>query len=149
LRPVGGHLRDEVSKKGKEPGRKAIVEVRFGTVALKSPARPNSKGKSKPLTIDAVWVEEVRAPGKAEPLEWMLLTNVGVRSFEEAMERICWYRRRVDIEAYHQVLKWGCTVEDCGLGDKEAGLTVLWRGWQRLTDISATWRLLQEKHTRG
>ena len=34
-------------------------------------------------------------------------------------------------------------------GDREPGITVIWRGWQRLTDISATWRLFQEEHTGG
>lgn len=28
-------------------------------------------------------------------------------------------------------------------GDKEPGVTVIWRGWQRLTDIVATWQLMR------
>jgi hypothetical protein len=34
-------------------------------------------------------------------------------------------------------------------GDKDPGLTTLWRGWQRLTDIAATWRLLRPPEVVG
>ena len=175
-------------------------------------------------------MKEVQAPAGVESVEWMLLTNVGVRSLEDAIERVSWYRKRMEIEAYHKVLKSGCAVEDCRLGkserlkpyltlcsiiawrlfwmtkinreqpdalctavlaehewkalyciihrttklpeklptvkeairwigqlggflgrkgDKEPGITVIWRGWQRLTDISATWCLFQDEHTCG
>ena len=33
--------------------------------------------------------------------------------------------------------------------DGEPGVTVIWRGWQRLNDIAATWRLLNSPLTYG
>ena len=34
-------------------------------------------------------------------------------------------------------------------GDKEPGVTVIWRGWQRLNDIADTWLLLYPDQTYG
>jgi hypothetical protein len=67
----------------------------------------------KPIRLSAVYVEEVYPPEGVTPLEWMLLTNVPVNNFEDALERIQWYCQRWCIELYHKVLKSGCRVEDC------------------------------------
>ena len=50
-----------------------------------------------------------------EPIEWLLLTNTAVASFEEAHQVIGWYCCRWQIEVFHKVLKSGCRVEDCRL----------------------------------
>ena len=34
-------------------------------------------------------------------------------------------------------------------GDGESGVTVIWRGWQRLNDIATTWLLLHPDETCG
>ena len=149
-------------------------------------------------------------PAAATALEWLLLTTVPVLTFNDAVERIRWYRQRWQIEVYHKILKSGCAVEKCQLataarlarflalfaiiarqqpdapctvvladhewralnahfrrsvqsparvptvaeamlwiarlggflarrGDGHPGATVIWRGWQRLNDISDTW----------
>lgn len=223
--PVKGCLEVEVPAKDNQPERTASVEIRFASVILAPPYRPKSQIKEEigPINIDAVWVKEINAPAGAEPLDWKLLTNVPVRTFEHALERVSWYRKRWNIETYFKVLKSGCKVEDCRfetaerliryitlmsiiawrlfwmtiisrtapyapcnvvlaehewkalyntihrtrdlpkqlptvrqvvhwiaklggfLGrkcDKEPGITAVWRGWQRLNDISATWLLL-------
>ena len=204
-----------------------IVSVRFCSVTLKPPWRPKSLEKD-PLPAVTVYVfltQEVDPPADVTPLEWLLLTNVPVYSFEDAVERVKWYRCRWHIEVYFKVLKSGCKVEDCRLQtaerlkryltlssviawrlywlthinrhypnapcitiltqyewqalyatihrstvlpqeiptvrqavrwiaqlggflgrkrDGEPGVTVIWRGWQRLNDISATWLLLHK-----
>ena len=220
--PVRGNLEVKVPAKDKQPARNATVEIRFESVVLKPPYRSKSQGKEElePINIDAVWVKEIDAPDGAEPLDWKLLTNVSVKTFEDAVERISWYKKRWNIETYFKVLKSGCKVEDCRfetaerlirylplmsiiawrlfwmtkinrtdpdapctvvlaehewkalysaiyrtrdlpeqlptvrqvvrwiarlggfLGrrrDKEPGITVIWRGWQRLNDIASTW----------
>ena len=204
-----------------------IVSVRFCSVTLKPPWRPKSLEKD-PLPAVTVYVfltQEVDPPADVTPLEWLLLTNVPVYSFEDAVERVKWYRCRWHIEVYFKVLKSGCKVEDCRLQtaerlkryltlssviawrlywlthinrhypnapcitiltqyewqalyatihrstvlpqeiptvrqavrwiaqlggflgrkrDGEPDVTVIWRGWQRLNDISATWLLLHK-----
>jgi len=225
--PMAGHLKVHVPAKEGEPERDAIVSVQFSSVTLKPPWRPKRADK-EPLpevTLDAVLVQEVDPPAGVTPLEWLLLTNVPVHGFTQAVERVKWYRCRWHIEVYFKVLKSGCKVEDCRLGtadrliryltlssiiawrlywlthinrqspeapctivlaehewralyatlnhtiappqqvptvrqvvrwiaqlggflgrkgDGEPGVTVIWRGWQRLHDISATWLLFHQ-----
>jgi hypothetical protein len=63
----------------------------------------------------AVWtlrVWELDPPAHVkEPLEWILLTNVPVQTFEDACERLDWYACRWIIEEYHKAMKTGCRVE--------------------------------------
>ena len=51
-------------------------------------------------------------PG-VEPLSWVLLTNLPVKDFAGATEKVQWYGSRWGIETWHKVLKSGCKVEDC------------------------------------
>ena len=50
----------------------------------------------------------------------MLLTNLVVENFKEAMEKVDWYKLRWTIEVFHKILKSGCQVEACRLqtGDR-------------------------------
>jgi len=120
-------LKVDVPAKKKEPAREAIVSVRFCSVKLKPPQRPVIPGEARlpAILLDAVLVREVDAPEGVTPLEWMLLTNVPVRSAEDAVERVEWYRVRWAIEIFHRVLKSGCKVEDCRLGTKDRLLPYL------------------------
>jgi len=224
-KPVVGNLKVEVAAKDNQPARKANVEVRFSRITL-NPSKNDRTGKKfNPIETFAVYVKEKNPPKKVKPLEWMLLTNMTVNNFEEAVEKVSWYCKRWNIEVYFKVLKSGCTVEDCRLEtaerliryltlfsiiawrlfwmtiinrinpdaecttvladhewkalyanihrtknipkelptvrqvirwiaqlggflgrkrDGEPGITVVWRGWQRVTDISITWLVLTE-----
>ena len=57
-----------------------------------------------------VWELDPPAPVK-EPLEWILLTNVAVQTFEDACQRLDWYACRWIIEEYHKAMKTGCGIE--------------------------------------
>lgn len=221
-----GKIEIEVTAREKAKRRKAILEVRFATVTLSPPKSLKAPEKERlgTITIDAILAKEINAPDKVEPLEWLLLTNVTVHSYEDALERLEWYKRRWDIEVYHKVIKSGCKVEDCRLQttdklmpyitlcciiawrllwmtkinkeqptapctvildehewealyikvhrtkklpenlptvrevirwigqlggflgrkcDKEPGITVIWRGWERLNEISSIWLILK------
>ena len=50
-------------------------------------------------------------PGLKEPIDWVLLTSLPVRTLEEAMEVIGYYEKRWLIEEWHKALKTGCQVE--------------------------------------
>ncbi len=106
---IAGHLKVQVPKRDNQPKREAIVSVRYSQVTLRAPRHLRSRLADIPLY--AVLVEEEGAPSGVEPLSWLLLTTVPVRSFEEAIERIRWYRHRWQIEVYFKVLKSGCQVE--------------------------------------
>ncbi len=226
--PLSGHLSVHVPAKEKEPERQAIVSVQFCQVTIKPPQRPAREDRAPltPVTLSAILVREEDPPKDVTPLEWLLLTNVPVHTFDDAVERVRWYRSRWHIEVYFKVLKTGCRLEKCRLatvdrlkrfatllsiiawrlywlthinrqapeascvlvlaehewhalyavihrttqlpeqpptvsqvvrwiaqlggflgrkGDGEPGVTVIWRGWQRLHDISTTWLIMNQE----
>ena len=77
--------------------------------------------KGKDIAVVPVWAVYAREIDPSaevkSPLEWMLLTTVEVRNFEEAIERLRWYTLRLGIEVYHRIIKSGCRIEDRQLGD--------------------------------
>jgi hypothetical protein len=113
--PLTGQYEVDVSAPGPSPARTAVVTVRLAHVALKTPRNTTAEMKRRYPSIDvaAIYVQELDPPPEVEaPLEWMLLTNVATTTFEDAIERIEWYKRRWTIEIFHKVLKSGCHVEN-------------------------------------
>lgn len=224
--PIAGHLTVHIAKNQNREARVATVSVRFTKVRLKPPWRPNGK-KLPPVTLYSILVREDNPPDDVdEPIEWLLLINRRVSTFDNAVQVVEWYCCRWQIEIYHKIIKSGCRVEDCRLQtadrlqnyialmsviawrlhrltyinraepdlpctvvltavewqalymhihrttllpdspptvrqavrwiarlggflgrrrDGEPGITVIWRGWQRLQDLAATWYLVKEQ----
>lgn len=69
--------------------------------------------------MHAVYAYEIKPPEQEEPVEWMLLTNLPVSNFQEALEKVRWYCLRWRIEMYFKVLKSGFKVEDCRLASAD------------------------------
>lgn len=122
-----GSYKIEVQQKSKSKhcslrlARSAEVTVRFGSFRM-NPPRNHSKQKSEDLPdIDmyAIHVIEENPPKGEEVIEWMLLTNIKVTSFEQAYEKIRWYGLRWRIEMFFKVLKSGFRVEACRLAHGE------------------------------
>jgi hypothetical protein len=231
--PVAGEFTLEVPARPQQPAREAHLQVHFARTTLSPPYRPGLPETENLPAVEVylVWVVEPDPPDDRSPLEWLLLTNVEVSNFSEALQRIHWYTQRWHIEVYFKVLKSGTKVEQTRLQTKDRllryiallsviawrlywmtllnrhvpgadctqvltenewralyalthktrtfpektptvaqvvlwiaklggflgrksdgtpGVTVLWRGWQRLTDISNTFALfddLGENHT--
>lgn len=220
-----GELTIEIAQNQNRAAREAVVTLRYTQLTLQPPWRP--VGKLLPITLKALLVREDHpAPDIEEPIEWLLLTNLPVTSFQEAVQIVRWYCCRWQIELFHKILKSGCTVEEARLetadrlqnyialmiiiawrlhwltyinrtdpdlpattiltvtewqalymhihktaqypdvppsvyqtvrwiaqlggflarkGDGEPGITVIWRGWQRLHDLAATLYLVKEQ----
>ena len=105
----------DIPSNGKRGARTAIVEIRIAEVTI-MPPRKHPKAKSlasEPITLNVVSAIESAPPAGSEAISWVLLTNLPVRDFEEAVEKIDWYAQRWGIETWHKVLKSGCKVEDC------------------------------------
>jgi hypothetical protein len=115
-RPADGRITLELPRTPKRHARTAQLEVRYGEVELKAPKRKPQLG---PVILWAVTAVEVGAPQGEEPVEWKLLTTVEVRSLEQALEVIEWYRQRFQIEVFHRTLKSGCKIEERQLGNAE------------------------------
>ena len=121
--PVLGSLAVEVPGNGSRKARTASIEVRVAEVTIQPPQRrgahAKASGSDEPVTVTLVGATEQSPPEGCESISWVLLTNLPVRDFESATEKVRWYARRWGIEVWHRVLKSGCKVEDCMLEEAE------------------------------
>ena len=101
----------KVGSTDKRPSREAVVNVSFGPVTIAPPGKRSGEYEEVPLSMWVVRVWEPHPPEGAEPLEWILLTNVAVKDVKDAYTRIEWYEDRFIIEEYHKGMKTGCGIE--------------------------------------
>jgi hypothetical protein len=115
--PVQGELNVLITGNDKRKERQATVSIRYCTVRLRPPWRPEQK-KLPAVQLQAILVREEHPPenlaalGDHEPIEWMLLTNTPVTTFTEAVQVVAWYCCRWQIEVFHKIIKSGCRVEN-------------------------------------
>ena len=121
--PVLGSLAVEVPGNGSRKARTASIEVRVAQVTIQPPQRrgahAKASGSDEPVTVTLVGATEQAPPAGSEAISWVLLTNLAVKDFESATEKVRWYGKRWGIEIWHKVLKSGCKVEDCMLEQAE------------------------------
>ncbi|HEM7007533.1 TPA: IS4-like element ISLpn5 family transposase, partial [Legionella pneumophila] len=116
--PCRGEIQVTIPARDNKPKRTATLEVRFDHFVM-NPPKNNVKRKTRTLPdlkLNAVYVIEQSPPLGEEPMNWMLLTNIDINNFEEAVEKIQWYCLRWRIEIFHKILKSGFKVEECRLG---------------------------------
>ncbi len=112
-RPSVGSLHVTMPARQDQPAREACLSVRFAKVILIPPQRPKQAGRRElpRLRLWAVLAAEISPPPGVTPIYWLLLTNVPVRNFTEATQRLDWYAQRWKIEVFFDVLENGCRVE--------------------------------------
>jgi hypothetical protein len=113
---VLGTLTVTIPGNGKRRARSADIEVRVAPVTIKAPYRrgPAKASASRaPVTVNVMGATERTPPEGQEAVSWVLLTNLPVKNFQAAAEKVHWYGKRWGIETWHKVLKSGCQVEDC------------------------------------
>lgn len=114
----------EVPKKASQKARKANIEIKYtyGSIPIRAPSLYGSKNTGHKINdkvaLYAIRAKEVNPPEGVEAIDWTLLTNVPVTSFEEAIEKINWYKLRWKIEEYFKVLKSGCKIESARLSTR-------------------------------
>lgn len=123
-----------------QKARTARVAVRVAQVAL--PAVPPTRRREGQGAV-ALWVVEVREvdpPAGVEPLHWLLLTTLAVRSFADAVERLEQYALRWTVERLHYTLKSGLRAERLQIDDAHTLAHCL------ATYYLVAWRLLHVTH---
>jgi Transposase DNA-binding/Transposase Tn5 dimerisation domain len=120
--PVLGTLAVEIPSNGRRKARIANVQIRVAQVTIKPPKRCGNAKEScstEPVSVTLVAAAEKFPPAGIESLSWVLLTNLPVKDFAAAVEKVQWYGQRWGIETWHKVLKSGCKVEECLLQTAE------------------------------
>ena len=121
--PCQGTIEVKIPASNNKPSRNAKLEIRYGEFTMNIP-RNHYKSKKKnldkenfsiDLKVTAVHAAEKDPTSGEEGLEWMLITNLPVSNFEEAVEKVKWYCLRWKIEVFHKILKSGFVVEECRL----------------------------------
>lgn len=111
VQPVLGGWELDIPQRGGRPARTAHLQMRSAQVTLRPPHRAQGP-RLKPLTLEAVLVEEVDPPAGVEPLCWRLYTREEAATFAQARQVAQDYAQRPQIEVYHKAWKSGCRVQE-------------------------------------
>jgi Transposase DNA-binding len=95
----------------------AILEIKFKRIRLLPPI---GKQKHYPsLEVTVIHAYEQGRPKNRKRIDWKLITDLQVRSFTDAVEKLQWYALRWKIELFHKILKSGCKAEESKLRTAE------------------------------
>lgn len=103
--------------RGKQKAKRVKRQKRWAKMAVTSapvqirPSKCKGAHLHAPLPMWAVRVWEVDPPEGQERLDWILLTNEPITSFEAAYRVVSWYEKRWIIEEFHKGMKSGCKIE--------------------------------------
>lgn len=114
--PALGEFELHLRSRPGQAERIAHLSVSVCQVRLRSSYQPGHSRGSRPAiacSVVRVW-EANPAPG-IEALEWFLLCDQPIHSFEQALECVLQYATRWVIEEYHKGLKTGLGAEDLQL----------------------------------
>lgn len=112
------HLRSRPGVKA----RTAHIEVSVVGVAFPKPHHRSPwlrQCSVSELWMNVVIVQESNAPQGVTPVQWVLLTSLPVKTFDDAWQVIDDYEHRWLIEEYHKVIKTGCNIEGPALRTAE------------------------------
>ena len=96
--------------------RNAELELKSTPITM-TPSRKSSQVVKENINLYAVEAKEINPPAGLEAAHWILITTLEINSFEESLMIVNCYSMRWKIENYFRVLKSGCTIEDCRLGE--------------------------------
>jgi hypothetical protein len=97
--------------------REAVLELRHRRIRVLPPV---AKQKQYPaLMLTVLHATERDAPKGRDRIDWKLITDLPIRSREEAIEKLNWYAMRWKIETFHKILKSGFRAEEVRLRTAE------------------------------
>jgi len=112
LPELGRFTMDVQPQRGRKARKDAEFVVRGGPLLVCPPHAKYGRHGNQPLPMYVVQVTEVSPPPGEKTIEWTLLTNEPVTTFEDAWRVTGWYERRWTVEEFHKAQKTGCQVED-------------------------------------
>lgn len=132
--PKQGEIKFKLRSEGGKPERDVVLAVHGTREDIRPPSRKHEK--LSPQTISIVIAKEISPPEGEEPIEWRLISNLPVDTFEELELLIHHYICRWNIEIFFRTLKSGCKVEKLQLEKRDRLLPCL------MFYHIATWRIL-------
>ena len=114
---------------GKGDVSEAVLEIKYRRIHVLPPIGKQKRYPALDLTV--IHAQERGAPKSRKPIDWKLITDLPVRSKQDAIEKLNWYAMRWKIEVFHKILKSGCKAEDSKL-----------RTAQRLANLIAVFCIL-------
>lgn len=116
--PVAGYFDVDVQVNDENKFRKARLSVTFCKITISPPANRTVRKDGDHLDniqMTSIMAIERKPPKGAEPIKWILMTNLVTNTLEEAIQYINWYSYRWNIEIFHKILKSGCYIEKAQL----------------------------------
>jgi hypothetical protein len=101
-----GELEFTISTRGDRKARKVKQKLKAISVTL----TPSNKKKS--IVVNAVMAIEEQPPEGEDPVMWIFITDLPIKTFEDVCKIIEYYLCRWQIELFFKVLKSGCKVEE-------------------------------------
>lgn len=112
LPELGRFTMDVQTQPGRPARKDAEFVVRAAPVLVCPPHAKAGHHGDDPLPLYVVQVTELSPPCGEDAIEWTLLTNERVATFDDALRVIGWYKRRWVVEEFHKAQKTGCRIED-------------------------------------
>jgi len=135
--PILGSICLELERNPTRPARTAHLQLRALQITLEVPRNHPKPHSLKPVTLNAILVEEPVLPADGSPpIRWLLLTTLAIETFEQAWQCVQWYALRWLIERFHYTLKSGCRFEQLQLQTQARLLNAL------ATYAIVAWRLM-------
>ena len=108
--PVIAKIKFQIPGRGSQKSREVAQCIRVKQVTIQG--KTVDKKQYPSVTINAVFCVEESPPAGAEPVIWLLLTTLAIKTEAEVLKVINYYLCRWEIETFFNVLKNGCRVEE-------------------------------------
>jgi hypothetical protein len=108
---AAGTMAVDLRRGDDRPPRRALLTIRFATLAVAPPSTHPRRKTLPHLKLTAILAEEENPPEGQDPVRWWLVTTLPIATLADAERAVRWYALRWLIERYHYVLKSGCRVE--------------------------------------
>src|ERR1700730_6552193 len=111
---VKGLHRIEVRDKNGNPIQ-AVLEIKYRRIRVLPPIGKQKRYPGLVLTV----IHAQERGRRRNKIDWKLITDLPVRSRQDAIEKLEWYALRWKIEVFHKILKSGCRAEESKLRTAE------------------------------